>query len=100
MSKKGNPIIYIGGPGYSYEDFEPLIGSLDEHIKEVLSVLKSENYQGVASNIRMVVDVFNPEKVGAFAKTVDIGNGTYVTAHFAPFFTYPISRDRLTPSDH
>jgi len=23
-----------------------------------------------------------------------------VTAHFAPFFTYPISRDRLTPSDH
>lgn len=77
MSKKGNPIIYIGGPGYRYEDFEPLIGSIDEHIKEVLSVLKAENVKGATSNIKMVVDVFNPEKVGAFAKTVDICNGIY-----------------------
>ncbi|MDR5866257.1 hypothetical protein [Halomonas koreensis] len=77
MKSKKNPIIYIGGPGYSYEHFEPMIESVNTHFQEILSSLHFENQEGVRTNIDLSLDVFNPEKIRAYACPVDTKNGFY-----------------------
>ncbi|MFA6699219.1 MAG: hypothetical protein WCS28_03530 [Thiomicrospira sp.] len=75
--KKNNPVIYISGPGYSFKNFEPLIGSIDQHFQEILSKLCFRNSDGIEVDIDLQIDLFNHEKVRAYAKTLDKSKGTY-----------------------
>lgn len=77
MAKIKNPIIYIGGPGYSYNHFEPLIGSVDRYFQDILSKLRFTRPDGSPVVIDLKIDVMNPEKVEASACRTDREKGIY-----------------------
>lgn len=77
MANIKNPIIYIGGPGYSYDHFEPLIGGVDHYFQDILSKLQFVRPDGTPVLIDLKIDVMNPEKVEAEAYRTDREKGIY-----------------------
>ncbi|MUK79138.1 hypothetical protein GNP84_19895 [Aliivibrio fischeri] len=75
--KPEGTVNYIRGCGYSYEEFEPLIGSIDEHFQSFINTLDIMTPDGKKVKISLFLDVFNPEKVSATAKRVSKDNAEY-----------------------
>lgn len=72
------PIIYIGGPGYSYEHFEPLISQIGSHFDEILNTLKTSRPDGKTTHIELFVEASgDPDIVSAKAKRVSEDPPTY-----------------------
>lgn len=65
-----NPIIYISGPGYSYESFEPLTSKIGSHFDDILGKLKITRPDGKPVHIELHVEAGNPETVSAKARRV------------------------------
>lgn len=65
-----HPILYIGGPGYSYEHFLPLIDGIQEHFDELLSRLKISTPRGEPVEIRLNVEAATHDQIRAHAKRV------------------------------
>ncbi|WP_141243740.1 hypothetical protein [Pseudomonas indica] len=64
------PVLYIGGPGYSYERFLPLIDGVQEHFDELLSRLKISTPHGDPVEIRLNVEAATHDKIRAYARRV------------------------------
>ncbi len=75
--KPENVVNYISGCGYRYEDFEPLIGSIDEHIQSFINTLDITTPDGKPVTINLYLDVFNPERVSATARRVSKSDAEY-----------------------
>jgi gamma-glutamylcyclotransferase (GGCT)/AIG2-like uncharacterized protein YtfP len=65
-----NPILYIGGPGYTYDQFAPMIDQVSDHFDEILRALKITGPDGENVEIRLFVEVATPEKIRAHAVRV------------------------------
>lgn len=70
MKKTKNPVIYIGGPGYSREQFEPLIASIGEHLDEFLRTISITAPDGKPTTIELFVEASTHEATKAYAKRV------------------------------
>lgn len=71
MDKENNKkIFFIQPQGYKYENFEPLFTQIEEHFNRILSFLRISTPLGKQTSIKLIVDVFNPEKISAYAKRV------------------------------
>ena len=71
MDKENNKKLFIIKPsGYQYESFEPLLVQIEDHFKGILSFLKISTPSGKPTDLKLIVDVFNPEKISAYAKRV------------------------------
>lgn len=75
MSK--NPILYIGGPGYSYENFAPMIDQISNHFDKILTTLKIKTPDGKQVQIKLFVEVATPERVRAYAVRVSKNPNVY-----------------------
>lgn len=70
-TKSKKPIIYIGGPGYSYEHFEPLVSQIGAHFDAILRTLKATRPDGKTTHIELFVEASgDPDAVSAKAKRV------------------------------
>lgn len=97
-----NPVIYIGGQGYSYEYFEPIIGSIERHFDDIVGQLKAINKDGKKVEIELKIDKFNPEVVDAFAKRKTAVASEYLV-YFSAGFSYHLwltSRAILAEHEH
>lgn len=64
MNDENNKKILIIKPqGYKYESFEPLFAQIEDHYNRILSYLKISNPVGEPTNLKLTVDVFNPQKI-------------------------------------
>lgn len=78
MKKRKKPIVYIGGPGYSYDHFEPLIAQIGSHFDEILKTLKTTRPDGKTTHIELFVEASGvPDAVSAKAKRVCEDPATY-----------------------
>ena len=75
--KPENVVNYISGCGYRYEDFEPLIGSIDEHFQSVINTLDITTPDGKPVTINLYLDIWNPERVSATARRVSKKHAEY-----------------------
>lgn len=63
-----NKKIFIINPQeYKYENFEPLLAQIEDHFNRILSYLKIFTPSGKPTKLKLTVDVFNPEKISAYA---------------------------------
>lgn len=68
MNDENNKKIFIIKPqGYQYENFEPLLAKIEDHFNRIMSYLKISTPVGNPTNLKLTVDVFNPEKISACA---------------------------------
>ncbi|MCG8367148.1 MAG: hypothetical protein MJA27_27905 [Pseudanabaenales cyanobacterium] len=68
MNDENNRKIFIIKPQeYKYENFEPLLAQIEDHFHRILSSLKISTPSGKTTNLKLTVDVFNPEKISACA---------------------------------
>lgn len=72
-----NPILYIGGPGYSYENFAPMIDQVSDHFDEILKLLKINSPDGKQVQIKLFVEVATPETIRAYAVRVSKNPNVY-----------------------
>ncbi len=66
-------LFIIQAPEYDkkfYEYFEQLCAQIEAHFNRILSFLKISTYKGEPIVIKLVVDVFNPEKISAYAERI------------------------------
>lgn len=79
MKKKQskNPIIYIGGPGWSFDQFEPLIDKVGVHFEEIIKCLDIRRPDGRRININLFVEGSSPEKIRAYAKRISDEDSLY-----------------------
>lgn len=75
MTKKS--IIYISGPGYSFEHFEPFLSHIHSHFEKIIDLLKIQTPDGQKTTIELYVDACNPDKINAHAKRVSKQDSIY-----------------------
>jgi hypothetical protein len=71
MDTENSKKLFIIQPSvYQYESFEPLLAQVEGHFKRILSFLKVSTPSGKSTDMKLTVDVFNPEKISAYAKRI------------------------------
>lgn len=71
MNKENNKKLFIiKPPEYKYESFEPLLAQIEAHFNRILSFLKISTPSGKKTDLKLTIDVFNPEKISAYASRV------------------------------
>jgi len=63
-----NPIVYVGGPGYSFEAFEPIISEINDHFDDILDNLKITDNLGNRVHINLIVQAENSCEIFASAR--------------------------------
>lgn len=74
--KKG-AVVYIGGPGYSYEHFEPMIDNVSNHFEEIYAGLDIKTPDGKQVEIEFQIELCTPETISATARRVDKEKAKY-----------------------
>ena len=69
-TRSDKKLFIIRPPGYEYEKFEPLLSNIESHFDRILSLLKVSTPSNDPVQIKLNIDVFNPEKTSAYAKRV------------------------------
>lgn len=100
MAKTKSPIVYIGGPGYSYQYFEPRLGEIQSHFESIVQGLKATNKDGKQIEINLKIDVSNPEKVRAYAKRLSKDSAEYLVFFSAGFSYHLWLASRIAQTDY
>lgn len=69
--------MYIGGDGYSYEHFDPILGQISSHFESIIRNLRIKTPLGKDVNIDLYLDATDPEVINAHAKRTSKENSTY-----------------------
>lgn len=77
MQEHKKPILYIAGPGYSYEHFEPLLASIFTHFDEILKSLLVRSPSGNTTAIELFIEATSHEEVYAKARRVSKEESAY-----------------------
>lgn len=77
MQETKNPILYISGPGYSYEYFEPKLSQINDHFNEIIKIMRAENREGKTISIDLTLEATNHDDIAANAKRIDKDNAKY-----------------------
>ncbi|WP_033933265.1 hypothetical protein [Vibrio cholerae] len=76
-NKAAGSVNYISGPGYRYEDFEPMIDSIKQHFDSILNELNIFTPEGKPVEIQLGLHVTNPDKISATAERISKDEAKY-----------------------
>ncbi|MDJ0746846.1 MAG: hypothetical protein QNJ32_26295 [Xenococcaceae cyanobacterium MO_167.B27] len=100
MNTSNNKKLFIIQPkGYKYQDFEPLLSHIEDYFNMILSFLKISTPSGNPTVIELTVDIFNPEKISAYAKRITKDPPVYQVRMNAglSFYLWTVSRTFWIP---
>lgn len=77
MKEIKNPILYISGPGYSYDYFEPKLSQINDHFNSIIKGMNFKNREGKTISINLTLEATNHDDIAANAIRIDKTNARY-----------------------